>query len=71
MDKNQSQKGNPFTARELIALKLFYSRVPAKQIREKYCDPWRLVAKHRNLPQPLFLAVKAEVDQIPIPDFTQ
>jgi hypothetical protein len=71
MNKHKRHKTIPFTHQELITLKLFYSGVPAKQIRPTYGDPWQLVSRHRNLPQQLFVAVRAKVDQMSLPDVNQ
>ena len=46
-----------FTEIELLALKYFYEGVPARRIRQQFCDPWPLVARHRNLPKPEYEAV--------------
>jgi hypothetical protein len=70
MNKQNRHAPIPFTHQELIALKLFYSGVPARQIRPTYGDPWQLVSKHRNLPQKLFVAVRAKLDEVSLPDVT-
>jgi hypothetical protein len=51
-----------FTYQELKALKAFYARIPARQIRPLYGDPWPLVARHRGLPKDHYEAVKAALE---------
>lgn len=53
-----------FTQNELRALKAFYAGVPARKIRPQFGDPWRVVAKHRNLPKDQYEAVKASLAQL-------
>lgn len=54
-----------FTQTELRALKAFYARVPARQIRPLWGNTWPLVAKHRALPKALYEAVKTSLAQLP------
>ena len=55
------------TDKELRALRDFYAGVRARVVREQYgLDIWKLVCRHRNLPQPEFLRVRAEIAALPI-----
>jgi hypothetical protein len=70
MNKQNRHAAIPFTHQELIVLKLFYSGIPARRIRPMYGDPWKVVSKHRHLPQKLFVAVRAKLDEVSLPDVT-
>ncbi|MEX0828017.1 MAG: hypothetical protein WD005_03595 [Haliea sp.] len=52
-----------FTQLELDTLRAFYDGVPARQLRRTHCDPWPLVAKHRNLAPELYEAVKHALEK--------
>ena len=53
-----------FSDIELLALKAFYEGMQARSIKQKYCDPWPAVARHRSLNKDQYRELLAKLDEM-------
>ena len=61
---SMTKSNETFEQVELQALKAFYQGMQARKVRQKYCDPWPVVARHRALPEQEFQSVMAAAEKV-------